>query len=61
MLDLQVDTDSIGSVICKKAEELHAVLVAMAVHTKTRLQEFFMGSVTNYVLHHCKRPLVIVH
>ena len=28
--------------------------------SKSRLQEFFLGSVSNYCVHHCKRP-VLVH
>ncbi|GAB4815868.1 hypothetical protein N2152v2_002914 [Parachlorella kessleri] len=42
----EVDTDSIGNVICKKAEELDVVVAIMARHTKTKLQEFFLGSCT---------------
>ncbi|EFN53769.1 hypothetical protein CHLNCDRAFT_136401 [Chlorella variabilis] len=56
----EIDTDSIGNVICKKAEELEAVVTVLARHSKSRLQEFFLGSVTNYAVHHCKRP-VLVH
>ena len=33
---------------------LHAVL------HQGRLKEFFMGSVSRYVVHHCKTPVVIV-
>lgn len=32
----------------------------LAPCSKSRLQEFFLGSVTNYAVHHCKRP-VLVH
>lgn len=44
-----------------QAEELGVAAVAMARHTKSKLQEFFLGSCTNYVLKHCKAPLVIYH
>lgn len=49
-----------GHVLCKKADELDAVMVVMASHNKGRMAEFFLGSVTNYVTHHSKRPVVIV-
>jgi nucleotide-binding universal stress UspA family protein len=33
---------------CCRAEKTGAVAVVMAKHSKTALQEFFVGSVTNY-------------
>jgi len=42
------DNDSIGSIICKRAEQLNAAAVVMAKHSKGKLQEFFVGSVTSY-------------
>jgi len=44
----EVDTDSIGNVICRKAREVDAAAVVMASHTRSKLTEFFLGSVTNY-------------
>ncbi len=43
-----MDTDSIGNVICRKAREVDAAAVVMASHTRSKLTEFFLGSVTNY-------------
>lgn len=57
----EVDTDSIGNVICKKAEELDVAMAVMARHTKTKLQEFFLGSCTQYVIHHSKKPVLVVN
>ena len=34
----EVDTDSIGNVICKKAEELDVAVAVLARHSKTKLQ-----------------------
>ena len=39
----EVDTDSIGNVLCKKAQDLHAVAIVMASHSKSSLQQFFLG------------------
>ncbi|KAK9828007.1 hypothetical protein WJX81_008304 [Elliptochloris bilobata] len=50
----EVDTDSIGNVICRKADEVDAAAVVMASHTRSKLTEFVLGSVTNYCTHHCK-------
>jgi nucleotide-binding universal stress UspA family protein len=55
-----VDTDSIGNVICNKADMLKAAAVIMASHNRSKLKEFFLGSVTNYCAHHCKQPVLIV-
>ncbi len=44
----EVDTDSIGNVICRKADEVDAAAVVMASHTRSKLTEFVLGSVTNY-------------
>eukprot|EP00877_Chromochloris_zofingiensis_P010422 jgi/Chrzof1/5633/Cz16g09200.t1 len=56
----EVDTESVGHVLCKKAEELDAICIVMASHNKGRMAEFFLGSVTQYCTHHSKRPVVIV-
>lgn len=56
----EVDTESVGHVLCKKADELDAVAIVMASHNKGRMAEFFLGSVCQYCTHHSKRPVVIV-
>lgn len=43
-----------------KAEELKAACVFMGSHNKGPVAEFFLGSVSQYVSHHCKHPVVIV-
>jgi len=42
------DTDSIGSIICKRAAQLNAGIVVMAKHNKGCIKEFLIGSCTNY-------------
>ena len=46
------DNDSIGSIICKRAEQINAVAVVLAKHNKGKIAEFFVGSVTNYCESH---------
>ncbi|GAX83927.1 hypothetical protein CEUSTIGMA_g11351.t1 [Chlamydomonas eustigma] len=55
----ETDSGSIGHVICSKAEELHAACVVMGNHVKGPVREFFMGSVSNYIMKHCKLPVLI--
>lgn len=55
----EMNNTSIGEIVCEKAKIIDVDLVVMASHRKGRLQEFFVGSVTNYCLHHSKVPLLV--
>ncbi len=55
------DNDSIGSIVCKRAEQLMATVVVLAKHNKGAIAEFFVGSVTNYCTKHCKSPVLVMH
>ena len=55
----ETDNQSIGEIVCERAADLDAAAVIMAASGKSRVKEFFIGSVTNYCLHRCKRPVVI--
>ncbi|KAF6258369.1 hypothetical protein COO60DRAFT_1126475 [Scenedesmus sp. NREL 46B-D3] len=56
-----VDKDSIGALVCQRAEQVEAVAVVMAKHSRGPIKEFFIGSVTNYACHHCKQPVLVLH
>jgi nucleotide-binding universal stress UspA family protein len=56
----ETDSQSVGHIICQKAEDLKSTLVVMGNHNKSSVAEFFMGSVSQYVTHHSKRPVLIV-
>lgn len=56
-----VDTESIGNVVCRKADEIGACALVLSGRSKSRLQRFFLGSVTNHCVHHCKIPVMVVH
>jgi len=60
LVKAEVDADSIGGVVCRRAAELGAAALVMASHTKSKLQEFFLGSVTNYCCHHFRYPVLVV-
>lgn len=55
------DKDSIGEIICIRAQELQTPAVVMSKHSQGAIKEFFMGSVTKYCAQHCKQPVIILH
>lgn len=61
LLQSDTDTDSIGNVVCQQADALAVVAVVIAGHRKSQTGAFFMGSVTSFCTHHCKKPVLIVH
>jgi len=53
---------SLGSAIVSKAHEVGASSIVMASHSRGFFEEFVLGSVTNYVTHHCTDiPVVVLH
>jgi nucleotide-binding universal stress UspA family protein len=54
------DSESIGAVIVRKAQQLQVAAVVVAHNSRSHLQQLFMGSVTKYCLQNCKRPVVVV-
>ena len=55
----ETDTTSVGEIVCERAADSNAVAVVMAAQGKGRVREFFVGSVTNYCLHRCAKPVVV--
>ncbi|BBD61441.1 hypothetical protein NIES2109_42690 [Nostoc sp. HK-01] len=50
-----------GNTICKLATQWNADLIVMGHRGRSGLAEFFLGSVSNYVLHHANYSVYIVH
>jgi nucleotide-binding universal stress UspA family protein len=50
-----------GPTICDMAHTWEADLVIMGRRGRSRLRELFLGSVSNYVLHHASCSALIVH
>lgn len=50
-----------GQQICQVARERQVDLVVMGAKGKSALEEMLLGSVSNFVLHHAQRPLLVVH
>jgi nucleotide-binding universal stress UspA family protein len=61
IIKFETDSDSIGTVLCRKAEELNAAVLVVARHDKSKLSQFFLGSVSQFCVEHCKRPVVVHH
>lgn len=54
-------TGSPGPVICRLAESWGADLIMVGSHGRTGLSEMLLGSVSNYVVHHATRSVMVVH
>lgn len=50
-----------GHSIAVKAADLNAAVVVLASHSAGGLPEFIMGSVANYLVHHCDQPVAVLH
>lgn len=55
------NTGSPGRMICELATDWNADLIIMGRRGRSGLAEFFLGSVSNYVLHHAPCSVQIVH
>ncbi|MEO1126951.1 MAG: universal stress protein [Cyanobacteria bacterium J06639_16] len=53
--------DSPGRAICDLAKTWQADLVMVGSHGRTGLSEMFLGSVSNYVMHHAPCSVLVVH
>lgn len=60
LVKFSTDNDSIGAIVCKRAEQLQAAAVVMAKHNKGAIKEFLVGSVCNYCTHHAKVPVLVM-
>ncbi|KAL4225859.1 hypothetical protein ACF0H5_013848 [Mactra antiquata] len=54
-----IHAESPGVGICKAAEEVNAAMVIAGTRGMGKLRRTFMGSVSDYVLHHCHVPVLI--
>lgn len=55
------DTESVGRVVTTRAEELKADAVILVSHNRSRLAEFFIGSVSKFVVQNCSTVCVLLH
>lgn len=57
---MQVE-DMPGRAICDRAQAEKSDLIVVGSHGRKGLSEIFMGSVSNYVMHHAPCSVLIVH
>jgi nucleotide-binding universal stress UspA family protein len=57
----EASSDSIGSVLCRTADQLGAIAIVMARRSRSKLQELFLGSITSFCTHHSQQPVLCVH
>jgi nucleotide-binding universal stress UspA family protein len=48
-----------GEVLCKFAEEEKASLVIVGTRGLGKIRRTFLGSVSDYVIHHCHVPVLV--
>ena len=50
-----------GWEICQRAKVWQADLIIVGSHGRTGLSELFLGSVSNYVMHHAPCSVMVIH
>ncbi|XP_076809794.1 universal stress protein YxiE-like [Clavelina lepadiformis] len=58
-IDIETTQDKPGVAICKKAEKVHANMIVMGTRGMGAIRRTVLGSVSDYVLHHSKVPVLI--
>ena len=54
-----IHAESPGEGICKAAQEIHADLIVVGTRGLGKLRRTFMGSCSDYVLHHAHVPVLV--
>ena len=54
------DADSIGEIVCRKAQEAQASIVIMAAHNKGSSVQHAVGAVTRYCTRHCTSTVLVM-
>lgn len=55
-----VEVGDAKEVICEAAEKKNVDLLVLGSHSRGPIQRLFLGSVSNYCVHHSKRPVLVV-
>ncbi|XP_062505126.1 universal stress protein Slr1101-like isoform X2 [Corticium candelabrum] len=57
---IEAQQDSAGEVVCRIAKEKQADMIMMGSRGQGMLRRTFLGSVSDYVIHHCHLPVTVV-
>ncbi|ONM39443.1 Adenine nucleotide alpha hydrolase-like superfamily protein [Zea mays] len=55
-----VEVGDAKEVICEVAEKKNVDLLVLGSHSRGPIQRLFLGSVSNYCVHHSKCPVLVV-
>ncbi|CAO2190471.1 unnamed protein product [Urochloa humidicola] len=55
-----VEVGDAKEMICEAAEKKNVDLLVLGSHSRGPIQRLFLGSVSNYCVHHCKCPVLVV-
>ena len=59
--EVMLAEDTPGRAICDRAKSESADLIFVGSHGRKGLSEIFMGSVSNYVMHHAPCSVLVIH
>ncbi len=59
-VETRVLRGSAGPAICELADELDADMVVLGEYRRNLVSRLVLGSVTDHVVHHCTRPVLVV-
>uniref|UniRef100_A0A0D9V1H1 UspA domain-containing protein n=1 Tax=Leersia perrieri TaxID=77586 RepID=A0A0D9V1H1_9ORYZ len=59
-VETMIKTGDPKEMICEAAEESRVDLLIVGSHSRGPVQRLFLGSVSNYCMHHCKCPVLVV-
>ncbi|TVU33813.1 hypothetical protein EJB05_15622 [Eragrostis curvula] len=55
-----VEVGDAKEVVCEVAEKKKVDLLVLGSHSRGPIERLFLGSVSNYCVHHCKCPVLVV-
>ncbi|GAX79122.1 hypothetical protein CEUSTIGMA_g6562.t1 [Chlamydomonas eustigma] len=53
--------EGVGAALCEQAEKLDAAAVVLSSNSRGGLGELLLGSVANYLIHKCSKPVAVLH
>jgi nucleotide-binding universal stress UspA family protein len=60
-IDRRIELGHVGATICRIGEELPADVIVVGSHGRTGLKRVLLGSVSEHVVRHAQRPVLVVH
>ena len=61
VVQIDIDKNALGEVICKRADALPAAVVAMAASSRGKRIRYVLGPTTEYCVGRCAHPVLVYH